>query len=690
MPVQHSPTSNNNGGPRTQCDQVVYEAMVKACEIVVCGRCNTATTDVANNNHNHRVVRQSSCGSTYGKSLSQQQQQSAKQKGINSRFNLEIQEVPTVRQILSTWRQNLNLPLRLDVYYEHTNNEETQRDLLERWCLTYSPESTPTVSIRSVCKRIVCMLRSLHCLIRILPAHSDTILAGAGFVGYSIYTTDAPIDLPSPSFASRFLPGIRTGYGLLDVSILYDATLSMRSEPIPIIVEKDAQVIKNYHSPLMQPLQSDPVEKKRVMSGLSLVMMDEEQNIEHQEQGFQQIGPGMGQNEPIVEDNLLPWGSPATRAAFHLPPAYGADMCHSGCDYGHDDVQQFTTTEYLSEYPQNGTADRLSISPSPLMNTPPQATWAKPTRNGEIPLSIDDGTTSDTENVAPPFTNPTSLQPTPSRMTSQSAHENHDTTRSIGSSPHNPQSMDRSNEPQRRQTSSSSMLLPPVTSLDLLQRSPFTKKITAREDRADNVSIATPFILESFRDEILTSSIPRTISADARARSGSFGGGSSKNPLVSGFGNLAISGRYYSSGPLSISSSTGHQLHSTIDADDMPFAVDDDFPLIDSTSNPFVAKISRSLCGNSKAEASDGSLNGVSETASSLAVSSLHQRCAVEGKPRLKLFEIAHSVNLSSQNSVVDENSPNDDYETIKEQLSDFRSFSASLMVGSIHDSCSE
>jgi hypothetical protein len=45
---------------------------------------------------------------------------------------------------------------------------------------------------------------------------------------------------------------------------------------------------------------------------------------------------------------------------------------------------------------------------------------------------------------------------------------------------------------------------------------------------------------------------------------------------------------------------------------------------------------------------------------------------------------------LRSRNSNAAESPSNNDYATIKDQLSDFRSFGASLMVGSIHDSRSE
>jgi len=122
------------------------------------------------------------------------------------------------------WKRSPHVPLRLDIYYEHDScydrqNEilgggdgqeqnqphQPQRELLERWCVDYVPsascslnsslssspsstlpfssrimtgatasndKSTSNISqLRQVCKRIIVMLRLLHCMTRMLPAH---------------------------------------------------------------------------------------------------------------------------------------------------------------------------------------------------------------------------------------------------------------------------------------------------------------------------------------------------------------------------------------------------------------------------------------------------------------------------------------------------------------------------------------
>ena len=125
----------------------------------------------------------------------------------------------------STWKRALHAPLRLDIYYEHDTcfdeggesssvgiaahqQQPPQRELLERWCIDYVPSSTSntnsyllhsspssssstspyssrimtgtTVSnndtkssisgTSNISQWIVVLLRSLHCMTRMLPA----------------------------------------------------------------------------------------------------------------------------------------------------------------------------------------------------------------------------------------------------------------------------------------------------------------------------------------------------------------------------------------------------------------------------------------------------------------------------------------------------------------------------------------
>ena len=247
-------------GPRGKCDTVIFEAMTKACEIIIRGRC----TDLE--------LKSSSAATGRGNGS----------RSSSSRFNIQVDEVPSVRSILQTWKRALNIPLRLDIFYEYadtsaaSNGGGVQRELLERWCIDYknvnnvmmsssssskimtgattSSTSTTTPSssssqLRLVCKRIVVLLRNLHCMTRMLPGYRlqslidnssnnsvgrDGILnnvhGNMGIIGYSIYASDynepnGPI-LPSPSFTQQTFPVVKTPFGQLGLCVMYDATLN--------------------------------------------------------------------------------------------------------------------------------------------------------------------------------------------------------------------------------------------------------------------------------------------------------------------------------------------------------------------------------------------------------------------------------------------------------------------------------
>lgn len=854
-------------GPRGKCDQVVFEAMTKACEIIIRGRC----TDLE--------LKSTSTATGRGNGSS----------SSSSRFNIQVDEVPSVRSILQTWKRALNIPLRLDIFYEYTDTSAggeggVQRELLERWCIDYknvnnvmmsssssskimtgattSSTTTPSSSssqLRLVCKRIVVLLRNLHCMTRMLPGYRlqslldnsgnnsvgrDGILNhvhgnNLGIIGYSIYASDyaepnGPI-LPSPSFTQQTFPVVKTPFGQLGLCVMYDATLNphqmvedvverllgsddelwnqqqqqqqqveedgvgldeggaegdegqqpqQATLPIPVPPPESISsttpgetlvhtsgallaqhqgrgdgsrrefgscptklllgrsrssslggggggggvapgrtravsdlIITDYHSsPAIKAKASPSVgnspnvagNEKRIMSGLSLAMMADENNSQQQHHQTAVGGDGCGmpispdeyseQVDTVVEHT---WGSLATRAAFHHPPpTYESPgttsddffQYHGGYGYGYNGSQvQLNTEVPSSPFPpvesvgSRGTNDGLSMSPSPLMSTPPPhySEWMKRRQSSaaeNIPSSLKenlgDSHNSDRadkdDKDALPFVNPTTLQDLPASGTlSGSAPISPRPSSSFGSSP---QHHDLRNDSQRRQ-SSSSVLLPPVTSLDLLQKSPFTAKGTDHVggDKNDD-KLAMPFSLGSYRDEMFMSSIPKMVAAGPRSRTSSLAT-SGGNPFMASFGHSSTAGGYYSTGPFA--SPSRREIHSfsqsevADEAEEMPFALALD------EEGPFAKSSSRSLLGSTK-----GDLGS-----SSLAVSSLHQRCD-QGKPRLKMFSHSRTRSSSSRNGddikFDKDTTAAADYSSIKDQLSEFRTWhSASLMVDS-------
>ena len=148
-------SSEHKVGPRAKCDQVVYEAIAKAAEIIVRGRCRCENNNDNNNNNtdnNNANKRNSPSGSgSRSRTHSQYGTNSSAGNGngnnttttnTGTRFYLEIEEVTTVRSILQMWKRSLHVPLRLDVYYEYCTDptqpdQSTRKELLERWCIDY-------------------------------------------------------------------------------------------------------------------------------------------------------------------------------------------------------------------------------------------------------------------------------------------------------------------------------------------------------------------------------------------------------------------------------------------------------------------------------------------------------------------------------------------------------------------------
>lgn len=823
----------------------------------------------------------------------------ANSNSSSSRFNIQVDEVPSVRSILQTWKRALNIPLRLDIFYEYTDDTNSgggvQRELLERWCIDYKNVNMPsTVSsssskvmtgatksssssssmnnninssvsqLRLVCKRIVVLLRNLHCMTRMLPAYRLQSLidngginggdnggilgiihnninngsTGMGIIGFSIYASDYEPNgptLPSPSFTQQSFPSVKTPYGNLGVSVMYDATLNpyqmvedvvdrlrceeeeedalwneqqqqqqqqweegveegrqqfvaadynatLRSMPIPVPPETISTpcqrqtllaqqqgrggdvrrefgscpptllrgrsrssslggvvgattgrtravsdlIITDYHSsPAMKPKASPSIgsraggNEKRIMSGLSLAMMADENSQQQQQQHYPTSAGGMplSPDEYSEQDDSVmqhPWGSLATRAAFHHPPptyespgvtdntdaAGGVTnnffQYHGGYGYGYNGSQvQLNSEEIQSPFPPVGSAgsranDGLSMSPSPLMSTPPPhySSWMKRRQSSaaetNTPSSLKEnlGDTQNSDQVeddddAPPFTNPTTLQALPASGTlsampaSPSTHANRQLEQASSSVGNSPQHHELRNESYKRQ-SSSSVLLPPVTSLDLLQKSPFTAGGGGAGTGGDEDNLAMPFTLGSYRDEMFMSSIPKLVAAGSKSRTSSFAASTSgANPFTASFGQSSAGG-YYSTGPFA----SRREIHgfsqseATDEVEEMPFAL-----ALDEDS-PFAKSSSRSLSGSTRGDLAS----------SSLAVSSLHQRCD-QGKPRLKMFSSSRTRSSGIRNDEdqkSDKDSTATDYSSIKDQLSEFRTWhSASLMVDS-------
>lgn len=238
-------TTKQTVGPRSKCDQVIFEALCKACEVIVGSRVTLVETG-------------------------------------SSRFNLQVPEVATVRTILEQYRQQLHVPIRLDVFYQvpdEKNPNQIKRDLLERWCLQYAVASSeaflqqeflltndPMIHLTHVCRRIVVWLRTLYCNSRLLPAQLiGSELGDAKKIGFSVYVhheddasnTD---DLHMPGFILQDMAKpVTTPYGSLSWKVAYCKDIE---KWIP--KRRSVRIVQTPSQPI--PMSSYPKETSRNQS----------------------------------------------------------------------------------------------------------------------------------------------------------------------------------------------------------------------------------------------------------------------------------------------------------------------------------------------------------------------------------------------------------------------------------------
>lgn len=182
---------------RNNTDMVVLEILYKIAELVILSRVN-----LQSESDHHRGARR-------------------------ARFNLDIEEIPMVREAMEPWRQDLHLPLVVDIYLE----TEDQKQLLERWNVVYTPAGGGNrdmlVQLREVCKKASVMLRVMYCVLRQLPSHWLVRQRYPPCISYAIHSQGNAALGDSSAFEASvatsrysFAP-IQTPYGYLKVVTVY-------------------------------------------------------------------------------------------------------------------------------------------------------------------------------------------------------------------------------------------------------------------------------------------------------------------------------------------------------------------------------------------------------------------------------------------------------------------------------------
>jgi Autophagy-related protein 13 len=639
-------------GPRAKCDQVIFESIAKACEIIVGSR----------NQHGKTLNFPSSTPAT-------------------ARFNLNIPEHKEIRTILQRWRRALHVPLRIDVYHQHNSQD---RELLERWCLEYLPSTLqnfvqkepnvsqdPIVQLRHVCKRIVIWLRTLYCSTRLLPC---TMCRNIN-IGFSIYVSEGPddiLELLNQDFLVQEQPtAVTTPYGELGWKVVYAhrsvverlmpktsrVSFATPSMPIPIAnheshrstsSSRDAQALSRtapthrpsgeFDSPnttknLKMPQNTYDAGRMfhRSMTTMTAEGSPSLQSVDVQRRHTTHLADHLGDKKPervlsglslallsTEEKQTTESAMEKRHAALHQVPPHLAELTHSPkartSDYGyaynthipwqkvHPSLNNPTVTSFddpranNSNYtgpPQNTLLPPLGSSPGVISSTPPTgAAFLGP--GTTPPISI--------QYLIPPR-NPTMTPPFTSRPAGFAEPDNLTMNMPDG---------------------------PALTSLDLLHTSPFDSNYHHHQ--------------ASFLSSLSNTDSILHHSAGTELRRSLWGPG------------YAMDMKSRSISPHPVVDEDDHD-----DENEMPFAVD----LVSNTNPSTTASANLPLL--------DTSLTGTS----SAAVASFAHKCALGSSQRLQLFD---SVSAKLAHSTAGTLSGKETVASLVDQLAEFKSFGASLL----------
>lgn len=233
--------------------------------------------------------------------------------------------------------------------------------------------------LRQVCKRIVVLLRSLHCMTRMLPSYRLKCLLlsnmtngeiggvavnnnpnlgtqaynqqqcqssniGWGSIGFSIHVGEYHESslsqqqyepaLPSPSFARHTLPLVPTTYGQLNVSVMYDATLNPTHMMEDIVDRRNEWIQRTFANQQQYQYQQQqqqqqytnmiPQQPQHLQAVMTPTMSSSTQPIPiHTTPTQQHASPGStsSQRPPLTINSL-----PRRREYGSCPPAVAAQM----------------------------------------------------------------------------------------------------------------------------------------------------------------------------------------------------------------------------------------------------------------------------------------------------------------------------------------------------------------------------
>ena len=430
---------------------------------------------------------------------------------------------------------------------------------------------------------------------------------------------------------------------------------------------------------------------KRVLSGLSLALMNDQENISHDH------NPQVLHNSPSLSSSPLERNISTTsseqeaaswkqRVALHHPPPT-FESPGKPQQSGSSSLQRVGQMHSFGYGYNSGTGipvptqnsrDCHSPMPTvPFVNTPPQPLFI-----GSLPRGTDLARKEMDENkntpLSPPFCNPSSLKEIPSSgsgsfQNSKSYVQQQRQFQTIGVS-----GIVAATEQGKILNAADNLLLPPLTTMDGLASNPFKVPPSGISSSGPNTGTSEFSSLTLGKGSAMAfgydgDSIPLALKSGIFDTGSGYYGGTEGAGYVSSFGQ----GR---SGHESLFHSNGHIVPSQNDyeddANDMPFAVDE----TDDQNSSFGKLTSGSIQQTTMKQSANIDPNGRSTSSAIYAsevVTSFAHRCATA--QRLKLFDSSSKVLISEENNR-DPIDCDKSMAILSSQLDELKSFGESIM----------
>lgn len=324
-------------------------------------------------------------------------------------FNIALGDRPAAMDSLSFWNRSLMEPMIIDIILvqgppnsssqnfprQTTSSETFIETVVERWTVQYESQRsmTPQVSdasYKKTYKKSIIMLRSVHSMLRLLPAYKAfrklrSLNRDCDFdINYKVCSFGAPFsgDVEESMNKYSFIP-VDAQQGRLSISVIYRKDLSGFN--LDSVVSCPPEIITDYvGSPLTDPLREFPStsSESAVSRATSFPIRGRQSSSSSPFQRPHSWSSGL-QRDPSLQHNQPISGSPPLHRSPHEYSSSHNDMYAHRNQYQRSPAHRRTTSDDLLSPP---------FSPSPSPSPPTYFSGGNPglsrLRSETAPMSI--------------------------------------------------------------------------------------------------------------------------------------------------------------------------------------------------------------------------------------------------------------------------------------------------------------